>query len=124
MLSGFGVLALLLAAVGLYGVIAYRTSLRTREIGVRIALGADPRAIFREVVWRGLMIAVLGVAVGEALAAAAVRALGAVEMGIRPAALSVHLSAAVIWVTAASLACYRPASRASRIPPMEALRHE
>jgi ABC-type lipoprotein release transport system permease subunit len=67
-LSGFGLLALVLAAIGLYGVVAYRVSLRTREIGVRMALGAGRGEIFREVVLQGLMFAVVGVAIGEVLA--------------------------------------------------------
>ena len=83
-LSGFGLLALLLAAIGLYGVIAYRVSLRTQEIGVRMALGAGRGAIFRDVVWQGLAIAVAGVAIGEVLAIPAIRALASVQAGIRP----------------------------------------
>ena len=123
-LSGFGLLALLLAAIGLYGVIAYRVSLRTREIGVRMALGAGRGAIFRDVVLHGLTIAVVGVVIGEVLAIPASRALASVQAGIRPAAPSMHVAAVVIWVAVAFAACYLPASRASRVDPMEALRHE
>jgi predicted permease len=123
-LSGFGLLALLLAAIGLYGVIAYRVSLRTQEIGVRMALGAGRGAIFRDVVLHGLMIAVVGVVIGEVLAIPASRVLAAAQAGIRPAALSMHVATAVIWVAVAFVACYLPASRASRVDPMEALRHE
>jgi len=123
-LSAFGLLALLLAAIGLYGVIAYRVSLRTQEIGVRMALGAGRGAIFREVVLHGVTIAVAGVAIGEVLAIPASRALASVQPGIRPAAPSLHVAAAVIWVAVAFVACYLPASRASRVDPMEALRHE
>ena len=123
-LTGFGLLALLLAAIGLYGVIAYRVSLRTQEIGVRMALGAGRGAIFREVVLQGLTIALVGVVAGEVLAIPASRALASVQAGIRPAAPSMHVAAAVIWVAVAFVACYWPASRASRVDPMEALRHE
>ena len=123
-LSGFGLLALVLAAIGLYGVIAYRVSLRTQEIGVRMALGAGRPAIFREVVLQGLTIAVAGVAIGELLAIPAIRALASVQAGIRPGSPSTHVAGAVIWVTVAFVACYVPASRASRVDPMEALRHE
>jgi ABC-type antimicrobial peptide transport system permease subunit len=123
-LSGFGLLALLLAAIGLYGVIAYRVSLRTQEIGVRMALGAGRGAIFRDVVFHGLTIAVVGVVIGEVLAIPASRALASVQAGIRPAAPSMHVAAAVIWVAVAFVACYLPASRASRVDPMKALRHE
>src|SRR5207253_6982580 len=97
-LSGFGLLALLLAAFGLYGVIAYRVSLRTQEIGVRMALGAGRGAIFRDVVFHGLTIAVVGVGIGQVVAIPASRALASVQTGIRPAAPSMHVAAAVIWV--------------------------
>jgi predicted permease len=123
-LSGFGLLALVLAAIGLYGVIAYRVSLRTREIGVRMALGAGRGAIFRDVVLQGLVVAAVGVALGEVLAIPASRALASVQAGIRPTAPSLHVAAAVIWVAVAFVACYLPASRASRVDPMKALRHE
>jgi len=123
-LSGFGLLALLLAAVGLYGVIAYRVSVQTQEIGVRMALGAGRGAIFRDVVLHGLMIAVAGVVIGEVLAIPAMRALGSVQAGIRRGTPSIHVASAVVWIAATVLACYVPASRASRVDPMEALRHE
>ena len=123
-LSGFGLLAVMLAAIGLYGVIAYRVSLRTQEIGVRMALGAGRGAIFRDVVWHGLAIAVAGVAIGEVLAIPAIRALASVQAGIQPGSPSTHVAGAVIWVAVAFVACYVPASRASRMDPMEALRHE
>jgi putative ABC transport system permease protein len=123
-LSGFGLLALVLAAIGLYGVIAYRVSLRTQEIGVRMALGAGRGAIFRDVVLHGLTIAVAGVAIGEVLAIPAVRALASVQAGIRAGSPSTHVAAAAIWVAVAFVACYVPASRASRMDPMTALRHE
>jgi len=123
-LSAFGLLALVLAAIGLYGVIAYRVSLRTQEIGVRMALGAGRGAIFRDVLMHGLAIAVAGVVIGELLAIPASRALAAIHASIRPAAPSAHIAAALIWVAVALLACYVPASRASRVDPMEALRHE
>jgi predicted permease len=123
-LSGFGLLALLLAAIGLYGVIAYRVSLRTREIGVRVALGAGRGAIFRDVVLHGLAIAIAGVVIGEVLAIPATRALASIQAGLRPSSPSTHIAAAVIWVAVAFVACYVPASRASRVDPMEALRHE
>jgi len=89
-----------------------------------MALGAGRGAIFRDVVGHGLMIAVVGVVIGEAFAIPATRVLASVQTGIRPAAPSMHVAAAVIWVAVAFVACYVPASRASHVHPMEALRHE
>jgi ABC-type antimicrobial peptide transport system permease subunit len=123
-LSGFGLLALLLAAIGLYGVIAYRVSLRTQEIGVRMALGAGRGTIFRDVLAHGLAIAVAGVLIGEFLAIPSLRALAAVQTGTRPGAPSTHVVVMVIWVVVALAACYVPANRASRVNPIEALRHD
>ena len=89
-----------------------------------MALGAGRGAIFREVVLHGLMIAVTGVVIGEVLAIPAIGALASVQACIRPGAPSTHVAGAVIWVAVALVACYVPASRASRVDPMEALRHE
>ena len=123
-MSAFGVLALTLAAIGLYGVIAYRVSLRTRELGVRMALGAERRDIFRDVIVGGLMIVLIGVIIGEALAIPLMRALAALQPGIRPGISPAHVGAAIIWVAVAVAACYVPASRAARVDPMAALRQE
>jgi macrolide transport system ATP-binding/permease protein len=123
-LSAFGLLALVLAAVGLYGVIGYRVSLRTQEIGVRMALGAGRGAIFRDVLLHGLTIAVAGVVIGELLAVPAIRTLASVQAGIRPGTLSTHIAAAVIWVAVALAACYVPARRATKVDPLVALRCE
>jgi predicted permease len=123
-LSGFGLLALALAGIGLYGVIAYRVSLRTREIGVRMALGAGRSAVFRGVVLQGLAIAVAGVVIGEVLSIPVVRALGSLLPGVRPGAPSIHIAGAIMWIAVALVACYVPASRASRVDPMKALRRE
>jgi putative ABC transport system permease protein len=123
-LSGFGLLALVLAAVGVYGVIAYRVSLRTREIGIRMALGAGRAAIVGEVLRHGLIVAGAGVAMGEALAIPVARALASAQSGIHPAPPATHAAAAAVWVVVALAACWAPARRASRVDPMQALRHE
>jgi ABC-type antimicrobial peptide transport system permease subunit len=123
-LSGFGLLALLLAAIGVYGVISYRVSLRTREIGVRMALGAARPAIFREIVWQGLAIAAVGVAIGEILSIPLTRVLASAQPGIRAMQPTTHLIVGLIWIAVGFLACAAPAIRASRVDPMEALRHE
>jgi len=124
MLTVFGMLALVLAAVGLYGVIAYRVALRTREIGVRMALGASRRNVFREVVGQGLSIAVIGIVIGEALTIALSRVLGAVDADIRPPGLVVLAGTGIIWLVVALVATYVPAARASRVNPLVALRYE
>jgi predicted permease len=123
-LTAFGVLALLLAGIGLYGVIAYRVARRTQEIGVRMALGAGRRDIFREVVGHGLSIGLVGVAVGEILAWMLTHLLGSLQSDIRPPGLLVYAGTGVIWLAVAALAAYLPAARASRVNPLVALRYE
>jgi predicted permease len=123
-LTGFGLLALLLAAIGLYGVIAYRVSLRTQEIGVRMALGASRAAIFREVLWQGLAIVLVGVVIGEGLTLLLTRVAGSLQVGIRPTDLSTHVTIGLIWIAVALVACYVPAARAARVDPLVALRCE
>jgi putative ABC transport system permease protein len=124
MLTAFGLLALALAAVGLSGVIAYRVTLRTREIGVRMALGAGRLNVFREVVGQGLSIAVIGVVIGEVLTIGLVRVLAAVDADIRPPGLIVLAATGIVWMAVAVLATYVPAARASRVNPIVALRYE
>ena len=123
-LTAFGLLALLLAAVGLYGVIAYRVALRTREIGVRMALGAGRHHLFREVVGQGLSIALTGVFIGEALALSIGRVLGSLDADIQPPGLLVLGATGVVWIFVAVIATYVPAARASSVDPLIALRYE
>jgi putative ABC transport system permease protein len=124
MLTGFGVLALVLAAVGLYGVIAYRVARRTQEIGVRMALGANRTDVFREVLTHGLAIVSVGVAIGEVLTMALTGVAGSLQEGIAPTGVSTHVAVALIWTVVALGACYVPAARAARVDPMVALRHD
>jgi putative ABC transport system permease protein len=123
-LTGFGLAALVLASIGLYGVIAYRVTLRTPEIGVRMALGATRLDIFREVVSQGLAIVLVGVAIGEVLTAVLTALVGSVQEGIVSTGLSSHVAVGLIWIAVAFIACYLPAARAARIDPLVALRHE
>jgi len=123
-LSSFGLLALVLAAVGLYGVIAYRVALRTREIGVRMALGAGRRNVFREVVGQGLSIALIGVVIGETLMIMAGRLLGTLDSAIQPPGFVVLAMTGLVWIVVALLATYVPAARASGVNPLIALRYE
>jgi predicted permease len=123
-LTTFGLLALVLAAVGLYGVIAYRVALRTREIGVRMALGAGRRNVFREVVGQGLSIALIGVVIGGALMMMLGRLLGAMDSDIQPPGFVVLAVTGLVWIVVSILATYGPAARASGVNPLIALRYE
>jgi predicted permease len=123
-LTTFGLLALVLAAIGLYGVITYRVALRTREIGVRMALGASRRNVFREVVGQGLSIALLGVVIGEVLTIMVGRVLGALDPDIQPPGIVVLVVTGLIWIVVSILATYVPAARASGVNPLIALRYE
>ena len=124
LLSGFSVLGLVLAGVGLYGVIAYRVALKTQEIGVRMALGASRSDVFREVLIHGLAIVLLGVVIGEVFTAALTGVVARVQDGIAPTGIMTHVGVAAIWIAVALLACYLPAARAARVDPLVALRHE
>jgi putative ABC transport system permease protein len=124
LLSSFGLLALILAGVGLYGVIAYRVTLRTQEIGVRMALGARRSDVFRDVLRYGLAIVLVGVVIGEGLTAGLTGVVASVQDGIRPTGVTTHLTIGAIWIAVALLACYLPAARAARVDPLTALRHE
>jgi ABC-type antimicrobial peptide transport system permease subunit len=123
-LTSFGLLALILAAIGLYGVITYRVALRTREIGVRMALGAGRRDVFREVVGQGLSIALIGVAIGLVLTMMLGRVLSVLESDIQPPGIVVLAVTGLIWIVVAILATYVPAARASGVNPLIALRYE
>ena len=121
-LSAFGVLALALAAVGLYGVVSYSVARRTREIGIRMALGADGPCVVRLLVARGLKLVVLGGALGLALAVVATRLLGGLLFEINALDPLTFLGVPFVLGTAALLAAYLPARRASRVHPVTALR--
>jgi predicted permease len=122
--TGFGALGTLLAAIGLYGVMAYSVSRRTREIGVRMALGAHPGGVLRLVMRQGAALVALGLAVGAALAAAAARVLAGVLYGVTPLDAPAWAFALVVLAGAAAAATFIPARRAMRIDPMHALRTE
>ena len=124
LLASFATLALVLAAVGLYGVIAYAVAQRTREIGVRIALGAMPRRVVAQVIRQAAALAGIGVVLGLAGAAAATRALRSILYGVTPLDAPTFASAATLLVVTALLAAYAPARRAARVDPATALRAE
>jgi len=123
LLTLFGVIALALAAIGVYGVVSYSTKQRTRELGIRIALGAPRRAVMKEVVAYGMRLALLGVTIGLASSFALTRILANQLYGVAATDGLVFVGAAVILSGSAFLACYLPARQAARIDPMAALRH-
>ena len=123
-LSSFSSFALLLAAVGLYGVIAYSVGQRTQEIGIRLALGAQRGNVLRLVVSEGLRMAGIGVSIGLAAAFFAARILRSQLYGVTAGDPFTYVTTATILIAVAFLACYIPAHRASKIDPMEALRYE
>jgi len=120
----FGVVALLLSATGIYGVLSGRVAERTREIGLRAALGASRRSIVALVIGQGMMLTGLGVAVGLAGAFAESRMLGALLFGISPLDPLAYAGVAASLALVAFVACSIPARRAARIDPMVALRYE
>jgi predicted permease len=124
MLGACGFLAMLLTAIGLFGVISYIVSQRTHEIGIRVALGARPADVVRLVVAHGLLVTCAGLAIGLAAAFAGTRVLSSLLYGVRPhdAATLIGVSLAVTAVALA--ACYLPARRAMRVDPLTALRHD
>ncbi|MBO0859291.1 MAG: ABC transporter permease [Chloracidobacterium sp.] len=122
--SALGLLALLLAAIGVHGVMAYSVSQRTREIGIRIALGASRRDAMRLVLGQGLRLVGIGAALGLAGGAAISRASSIMFYGLSPLDPITYLSVALLLAAVAVLAIYLPARRASTVDPMVALRHE
>jgi predicted permease len=124
LLSVFGGLALLLASVGLYGVMAYVVGLRRREIGVRLALGAQRRDVFRLVLKEGMALVAVGIGVGLAGAIAATRLLTTFLYDVRPTDAMTFIGVAAALAAVALLANYLPARRAARTDPMRALRNE
>jgi ABC-type antimicrobial peptide transport system permease subunit len=124
LLGIFAIVALTLAAVGIDGVIAYAVSQRTREIGIRIALGAQKRDIFRMVVGHGLILSLIGVVMGLAASLMLTRYLASLLYGVSSTDPATITSVALLLITVALLACSIPARRATRVDPMSALRHD
>jgi putative ABC transport system permease protein len=124
MIASFALTALLLAGLGIYGVISYMVSERTHEIGIRLALGAQRQNIMRLVVRQGLMLAIAGGAIGLVGALIVSHLMAGLLYGVRPTDPATFVGVAVLLICAALLACYAPARRAIRVDPMVALRHE
>jgi len=124
LLGIFGLLAIVLSAIGLYGLVAYTVAQRTHEIGVRMALGARANDVRWMVLSRGLRLAAAGVATGIALSAIATRFLRAFLYGVSPLDPTAFGAACLIWIVVAMLASYLPALRATRVDPVASLRYE
>jgi ABC-type antimicrobial peptide transport system permease subunit len=124
LLGLFAALALVLACIGVYGVLAYAVAQRTREIGVRMALGANPRNVTRMILGRGVKLSGVGLAAGVALAAGLSLLLRTLLYGVSPAAPLVYVGTASALMVVALAACVIPAQRAARVDPAVALRDE
>jgi putative ABC transport system permease protein len=124
LLAGFAIVAVLLAAVGIYGVMAYVVARRSRELGVRAALGATPRELFTLVIRHGLVLTAIGGAIGVVASLAAGRALSGLLFGVSSADPLTFAAALIVLPAVSMLACAVPGRRAARVDPMVTLRSE
>ncbi len=124
LLTGFGGVALLLAVVGVYGVLSYSVNQQAREIGIRMAMGAQSGRILRLVVGQGMRLAIVGLVLGTLIALAATRVLSSLLFGVSAHDPLIFGGVSLILATAAILACYIPARRATKVDPTIALRYE
>jgi predicted permease len=124
LLTLFSVLALLLAAIGIYGLLHQSVVLRTREIGTRLALGASPTHVWRLVVGEGIRLALCGVAVGVGASLGLTRVLAGLLFGVTPTDAATYVAVPLVLLLTALLACWLPARRAAKVDPMVALRYE
>jgi putative ABC transport system permease protein len=123
-LTGFAALAAVIAVVGIFGVLAYSVVQRTHEIGIRMALGAEPRHVLCSILRRGLTLAGIGLAIGGVLSLYAVRALKSYLFEISPTDPPTLAAVAIVFTAATMAASYIPARRATRVDPMVALKQE
>jgi len=124
LLTIFGAVALVLAAIGIYGLMAYSVAQRTQEMGIRMALGANRGTIRKLVVWQGMRLALAGVVAGVAASFGLSRLLSTFLFGVKPWDPAVFVAAPFILTGIALLAVWVPAARASKVEPMQALRTE
>jgi predicted permease len=122
--SLFGLLSLLLASIGLYGLLAYEVTNATREIGIRVALGAPLADVLRGVLRHGVLLTAIGAVIGIAGSLAVTRLLGAMLFGVKPSDPVTLIGVSCLLLLVALAACYFPARRATRVDPLVALRHE
>jgi len=124
LLSGFSWLALILASLGIYGVISYSVSQRTHEIGIRLAIGAPGAAVLKLVIGQGMKLAGIGVTIGLIASLGLMRVMKTLLFGVSTTDPLTFVTNALLLSAVALLACYLPARRAARVDPMEALRCE
>jgi ABC-type antimicrobial peptide transport system permease subunit len=124
MLAVAGGMALFLGIVGLYGVIAYSVSQRRREIGIRMALGAEKSAILNMIIGQGIKLVLIGVAIGLAAALGLTRFLSGLLYGVKPGDPATLVAVSALLMAIALLASYIPARQAAKVDPMVALRHD
>ena len=124
LLAAFASLALVLASVGLYGVMALTVTQRTRELGIRMALGAQRRSVFGMIIGQGALLAMLGIVMGLLLAIMVTRMIASFLFGVQALDPLTFAIGAMLVIGVAILACYLPARRATRIDPLIALRYE
>jgi len=122
--SFFAALALVLACIGLYGLLSYEVARRTRELGIRVALGAHHRDISRLVIGQGILLALIGAAIGIAAAVGVTRFMSAMLYDVRANDPLTMVAVAALLILVAFAACYIPARRAMKVDPMVALRYE
>jgi putative ABC transport system permease protein len=124
LLTLFAAVALVLAAIGIYGVLSYSVTQRTREIGIRMALGASKTEILKLIISKGMMLTAIGIVLGVAGAYALTRAVRSLLFGVGSLDLAIFVIVPMVFAVIAVFACFFPARRASQVDPLVALRSE